>query len=95
MGHIFHGDKQVVCYGLCSETSYFTESKDATDPSLSQKALTPPIPTPLIGCSLLLWYQTSDAEASCATSVLVQQEVVEWSDGECNLVTNEADFHSV
>lgn len=27
--------------------------------------------------------------------MLVQQEVVEWSDGECNLVTNEADFHSV
>ena len=32
--------------------------------------------SPLIGCSLLLWYQTSDAEVSCPTSVLVQQEVV-------------------
>lgn len=50
---------------------------------------------PLIGCSLLLWYQTSDAEASCATSALVQQEVVEWSNGEPNFVTNEPHFHSL
>lgn len=33
--------------------------------------------SPLIGCSLLLWYQTSDAEFPCATCVvLVQQEVL-------------------
>lgn len=33
--------------------------------------------SPLIGCSLLLWHQTSDAEFPCATCVvLVQQEVL-------------------
>lgn len=55
---------------------------------------------PLIGCSLLLWYQTSDAEVPCATSVLVQQEVLAVRDSQRVIVwvsvyRDESDSHTV